>query len=104
MSANTDAFKRQVLRLAGAYLVVVVSALLALGWPLHENYLRGRAEVIEAREQGYLSIVNHMVHKEFLEVAGDLGVISTSAVLIEFLDRPEPVLRQRLALALEQVV
>ncbi len=104
MSANTDAFNRQVLRLAGAYLVVVISALLALGWPLHENYLRSRVEIIEAREQGYLSIVDHMVHKEFLEMAGDLGIISNSAVLTEFLDRPQPLLRQRLALALEQVV
>lgn len=104
MSANKDAFNRQVLRLAGAYLVVMMSALLALGWPLHENYLRSRVEVIEAREQGYLSMVDYMVHKEFLEMAGDLGVISNSAVLTEFLDRPQPVLRQRLALALEQVV
>ncbi|GAB3361305.1 MULTISPECIES: GGDEF domain-containing protein [Giesbergeria] len=104
MSAKTDAFKRQVLRLAGAYLVVAISVLLALGWPLHENYLRSRVEVIEAREQGYLSIADHMVHKEFLEVAGDLGVISTSAVLTDFLDQPNPLHHQRLTLALEQVV
>ena len=104
MSAETDAFKRQVLRLAGAYLVVVVSVLMALGWPLHENYLRSREDVIEAREQGYLSIADYMVRKEFLEIAGDVGVISSSAVLTDFFDQPSALHRQRLTLALEQVV
>lgn len=103
MSAKTDDFKRQVLRLAGGYLVVAISVLMALGWPLYENYVRSREEVIEAKEQGYLSIANHMVRKEFLEVAGDVGVISTSAVLSDFLNEPSASHHQRLTIALEQI-